>query len=87
MWQEIKIFYYYGFKDYLRSWNNIINSITNSLYVASFALKFICFIKITNRVEKVRDSSFWEKAVKMNSSNIDAQKEIIDIIYWLNNGY
>ena len=73
-------------KDYLRSWNNVINFITNSIYVASFTLKIICFFKVNARLERVNDSSFWEKAVHMNKSDSESQQEIIDTIYWLNNG-
>ena len=86
VWQEIKIIVNYGMKDYLRSWNNVINFITNSIYVASFTLKVICFFKVNARLERVNDSSFWEMAVHMNKSNIESQQEIIDTIYWLNNG-
>ena len=70
----------------MRSWNNIINSVTNSLYVASFALKYISFFKVRYYKEKILDSNFWEMAVKMNESDTDAQQDIINTIYWLNNG-
>ena len=86
VWQEIKIFYNYGFKDYLRSWNNIINSVTNSLYVASFTLKYISFFKVKYHRDRIFDSTFWDMAVNMNESNIDAQDQVINTIYWLNNG-
>jgi hypothetical protein len=54
--------------------------------VASFTLKIICFFKVNARLDRINDPNFWEKAVKMNSNDIEAQQEIIDTIYWLNNG-
>ena len=54
--------------------------------MASFTLKIICFFKVNARLDRINDPNFWEKAVKMNSNDIESQEEIIDTIYWLNNG-
>jgi len=54
--------------------------------VASFTLKIICFFKVNARLDRINDPNFWEKAVKMNPTDIEAQQEIVDTIYWLNNG-
>ena len=46
LWHEIKQGYTDGLKDYLLSWNNIVDSCMNILYLSSFALKYYVFFKV-----------------------------------------
>jgi len=46
LWHEIKQGYMDGLKDYLLSWNNIVDSCMNILYISSFALKYYVFFKV-----------------------------------------
>ncbi len=49
LWHEIKQGYIDGLKDYLLSWNNIVDSCMNILYIASFGLKYYVFFKVSER--------------------------------------
>jgi len=46
LWHEIKQAYNDGFQDYLLSWNNIVDSCMNILYLCSFALKYYVIIQV-----------------------------------------
>ncbi len=46
LWHEIKQCYQDGLKDYLLSWNNIIDLCMNILYLASFTLKYYVFYEV-----------------------------------------
>ena len=43
---EFKQAFIDGLKDYLLSWNNIVDSCMNILYLSSFALKYYVFFKV-----------------------------------------
>ncbi|RNA03569.1 Short transient receptor potential channel 6 [Brachionus plicatilis] len=84
-WQEVKHVFYYGIRDYLRSWNNMVNSLMNVLYISSFGLKYYTMYIASFNKKKVLEKEFWDKAVGLNGSSVDEQKKIYDTIYWLNN--
>lgn len=86
IWQEIKQLYHYGVKDYLRSWNNIFNSLMNVIYVSSFSLKYYTMIVVRLTKYKVLDESFWDMASTLNETDYSGQKDVYNTIYWLNNG-
>lgn len=86
IWQEVKNAFHYGFRDYLSSWNNIFNSIMNILYVSSFSLKYYSIIAVRMAKSKALDANFWKNAIHLNETNYDAQREIFNNLYWLNNG-
>ena len=50
LWHEIKQCYADGFKDYLLSWNNIVDSCMNILYLSSFALKYYVFYEVRRNI-------------------------------------
>lgn len=86
IWQEIKQVYNNGIKDYLRSWNNIVNSLMDVLYIASFGLKYYTKLVVSLNKIKVLDDKFWENAANLNVTDLDGQKEVYNTIYWLNSG-
>jgi hypothetical protein len=86
IWQEIKILYTYGIKDYLRSWNNIVNSSMNILYVSSFGLKYYTMFVVSLNKKKLLDQNFWNMLARVNTTDVDAQNEFTNTVYWLNNG-
>ena len=43
-------------------------------------------ILIDKSLEKVNDTSFWEKVKSLNLNDTNAQVEIYDTFYWLNSG-
>ena len=47
LWHEIKQAYGDGLKDYVLSWNNIVDSSMNILYLSSFALKYYVFFEVS----------------------------------------
>jgi hypothetical protein len=58
----------------------------NVLYISSFGLKFYTMIVVRLNKEKVMSSQFWKNAVFLNESNVEEQKEVVNTLYWLNNG-
>lgn len=86
LWQEFKQLYHYGAKDYLRSWNNIFNSLMNVIYVSSFSLKYYTMIVVRLTKMKVLDEKFWIMASSLNQTDYGAQKDVYNTLYWLNNG-
>lgn len=86
IWQEIKQLYNNGAKDYLRSWNNIFNSLMNVIYVSSFGLKYYTMIMVRITKNRVLNEQFWEKASTLNETDYAGQKDAYNAIYWLNNG-
>lgn len=58
----------------------------NVLYVSSFGLKYYTMVVVRLNKIKVLDSRFWQNAVNLNATDSDAQKDVFDSIYWLNNG-
>ena len=51
--QEIKHVYLYGMRDYMRSWNNILNSLMNVLYFASYGVTYYTIFLVRNNMHKV----------------------------------
>jgi hypothetical protein len=70
----------------MRSWNNIVNSIMNVLYLSSFGLKYYTMIVVRMNKQKVLDEKFWYDTMNLNETDLDKQKDIYDTLYWLNNG-
>jgi hypothetical protein len=86
IWQEIKEIYNYGIKDYLRSWNNIVNSAMNILYFAAFGLKYYTMLIVRLNINKLNSEAFWREIVSVNETELDKQIDIYQTFYWLNNG-
>lgn len=86
IWHEIKNVYSYGIKEYMRSWNNVVNSINSVLYFCSFGLRYYTLMLVKINITKVTSESFWTNALSSNGTNIKLQKEIYESIYWLNGG-
>lgn len=86
IWQEVKQVFYYGIRDYLGSWNNMVSCLMNVLYFSSFGLKYYTMHVVAVQKKKILEKKFWEMAVGLNETNIDDQKRVYDTIYWLNNG-
>lgn len=86
IWHEVKQIFYYGIRDYLGSWNNMVSCLMNVLYISSFGLKYYTMHVVVVQKKKILDKKFWDMAVGLNETNIDDQKKVYDTIYWLNNG-
>ncbi|CAF2369850.1 unnamed protein product [Rotaria sp. Silwood2] len=50
LWHEIKQAYNDGLQDYFLSWNNIVDSCMNILYLSSFALKYYVIYQVRNNL-------------------------------------
>jgi len=59
----------------------------NVLYLSSFGLKYYTMILVRLNKEKVLSSQFWKNAVFLNQSSPEEQIEVVNTLYWLNNGY
>lgn len=55
-WHELKQAYNDGLRDYLLSWNNIVDSCMNILYISSFALKYYVIIRVSFNWDLTRRS-------------------------------
>jgi hypothetical protein len=85
--EEIKHIYFYGIGAYLRSWNNILNSVMNVLYIASFGLNYYTMAHVRQKINTVSPEDFWTDVFTSNQTvSIEKQQEIYDAIYWLNDG-
>ena len=86
LWHEIKQAYSDGFQDYLLSWNNIVDSCMNILYLSSFALKYYVIYQVNISMRKLTDGQFIQDATSICSLNQTRQWEIYHVLYWLNAG-
>jgi hypothetical protein len=84
IWQEFIKIHLIGFKDYLNSWTNIVNSAMNILYVASFGLRYYTMYVVRLDIDKVTNKQYWIKLLQ-NTSDCTNQKDLFESIYWLNN--
>ncbi|CAF3484392.1 unnamed protein product [Rotaria sp. Silwood1] len=84
LWHEIKQGYTDGLKDYLLSWNNIVDSCMNILYISSFALKYYVFFKVRLASQTLDKPEF--KANLQNIYNLTEteQYHMYQTFYWLN---
>ncbi len=84
MWQEAKQIFHEGLKEYLQSWQNILNSTMNIIYLASFFLKYYTIVEVILAKQKAQSPEFWLKMTSENSSTTALKEEFYRTIYWLN---
>lgn len=84
--QEIRNCVFYGIKDYLNSWSNILTCIMTVLYPVAFGLKFYTNIIVSLEKKKLQDEQFWEIINDLEENDIETQKKIYQTFYWLNTG-
>ncbi|CAF1249920.1 unnamed protein product, partial [Didymodactylos carnosus] len=84
LWHEIKQIYIDGIKDYLLSWNNIVDSCMNILYLSSFALKYYVFIEVTYALKRLSQADFQDKVSTVFNSTPSKQMDVWYTFYWLN---
>ncbi|CAF0834169.1 unnamed protein product [Adineta ricciae] len=84
LWHEIKQCYTDGFKDYLLSWNNIVDSCMNILYLSSFALKYYVFYEVTNAISILSSNGFGLRIEGVYNLTQENQNDIYRTLYWLN---
>ena len=82
---EFKQLYTYGIKDYLLSIGNIFNVCMLTLYVVSYGLRFYTMIIVKLEMNKLYDSNFWAE-VNSLENNEEAQIDVYETFYWLNDG-
>ncbi len=84
---EIKLIYRYGFKEYFYSWSNMFNASMYILFAASLSLKFYTMIIVTIGTNQLSDPSFWSQVNNLqNSNDLNAEINIYQVFYWLNDG-
>lgn len=84
VWQEFKKIFYFGFRDYFNSWNNIVNAIQLVLYISSFGLKYYTMYLVRLYQSKVSDPKYWSDLMR-NIKDVNYQRDLFETIYWLNN--
>lgn len=84
--QEIRNCVFYGIKDYLNSWSNILTCIMTILYPVAFALKFYTNIVVSLEKKKLHDENFWQMIEHLDEHDIETQKSVYQTFYWLNTG-
>ncbi|UJR30483.1 hypothetical protein I4U23_018016 [Adineta vaga] len=84
LWHEIKQCYIDGLKDYLLSWNNIVDSCMNILYLSSFALKYYVFYEVQNSTNILNSNRFDLRIESIYNSTAENQENIYRTLYWLN---
>ena len=53
MWAEVKQLWDQGLKSYLNDMWNILDFVTNSLYIATFALKLVAYLLVHNLLSQL----------------------------------
>ncbi|CAF0978236.1 unnamed protein product [Adineta steineri] len=84
LWHEIKQGYIDGLKDYLLSWNNIVDSCMNILYLSSFALKYYVFYQVTVAIRTIQKEDFIDDIKSLFNSTKEKQQSVYQTLYWLN---
>ncbi|CAF0736641.1 unnamed protein product [Rotaria sordida] len=84
LWHEIKQAYNDGLQDYFLSWNNIIDSCMNILYLSSFALKYYVIYQVIHATKKLGDRDFQTKIENICELSKSEQLNIYRTFYWLN---
>ncbi|CAF0823158.1 unnamed protein product [Rotaria sordida] len=84
LWHEIKQAYTDGLKDYLLSWNNIVDSCMNVLYISSFALKYYVFFKVQLAARTLDKLEFQDNLKIIYNLTETEQYHIYQTFYWLN---
>ncbi|CAF4832795.1 unnamed protein product [Rotaria sp. Silwood1] len=84
LWHEIKQAYNDGLQDYFLSWNNIVDSCMNILYLSSFALKYYVIYQVIHATKKLSDNAFESKIENICSLSKSDQLDIYRTFYWLN---
>ncbi|CAF3440747.1 unnamed protein product [Rotaria socialis] len=84
LWHEIKQAYTDGLNDYLLSWNNIVDSCMNVLYISSFALKYYVFFKVRFAIETLSGLDFQDSLGHIFNLTVNQQYHVYQTIYWLN---
>ncbi len=77
MWQELRKVITGGVKDYFLSWNNVVNSVQNILYVASFSLKYYAMYMVSLHKARAVDPDYWAIALNSSITDTDVQLNVI----------
>ena len=56
IWSEIKQLYNEGIIEYLRDWWNLLDFITNTLYITTIVLRFISYIIVQNEMNTNKET-------------------------------
>ncbi|CAF1556535.1 unnamed protein product [Rotaria magnacalcarata] len=84
LWHEIKQAYNDGLQDYFLSWNNIVDSCMNILYLSSFALKYYVIYQVIDSTRRLGDPNFQKKLEDICGLPKAEQLNIYYTFYWLN---
>ena len=84
IWAEVKQLWDEGLKAYIQDMWNILDFITNSLYIATYTLKLVAYLKVKPQVYS-NSKYFTHKLlhyfyglIKQNVSSFKVQKELAD---------
>lgn len=56
------------------------------LYIVHFALKYFTIIYVATKKAQILSDKFWNRVAYLSSENIDEQKALYEVFYWLNDG-
>ncbi len=83
-WHEAKQIIHEGLKNYLKSWQNMLNSTMNIIYLTSFILKYYTIVEVIFARQKALDPNFWLRMSSKNTNMTLLNQEFYGMIYWLN---
>lgn len=63
-----------------------MNTLMTVLYLFSYGLKYYTILIVSSNRELIKSREFWNKVNNMNSNDLDTQKEVYEVFYWLNDG-
>jgi hypothetical protein len=86
MWQELHQMYQMSLKCYFLSSSNILNFSMSVLYISSFGLKYYTIVNVALHRAQISSAEFWKQISKLSPNDFEAQKEIYETFYWLNDG-
>lgn len=75
-----------GFRDYFHLWSNLLTLFQVALYAVAYSLRFYSIIRVAGEKKKLSDPFFWNAVRNLTKDDIEAQKNIYETFYWLNNG-
>ena len=84
-WHIFKQILRSGISEYMFSSSNMVDTVMNILYIASFSLKYYTIIVVTIEFSKVSSSDFWLQT-NLNTTDTGIEKSLYETFYWLNRG-